>query len=397
MVTSPIRGKAAGVGLLGLLLATSACGSSGSSKSTSATTAIAAASAAAGAQSASASLSAVRQALAQYESIPAFTAHGPSIDVAALKGRTIYSIPQTSEIPFLSTTENAEAGIAKKYGINFVEYPTQGTPNDWIRGINQAVATHAGAIMLNALDPRLVGPQLQQAKSDRIAVTSAQFFDLSQVGSAPSSLSAVRADNFTEAAKLEADWTISDTGGHADVVVVENQEQLSTVAMVDALKSEFAKYCPTCKVQYLNVPATDWATKIQPDVQSALAADPGINYVIPIYDPMSQFVIPAITAAGRTGSVHIATFNGTPFALKDLADGNVIRMDIGENLDWLASANMDETFRAMLGKPAVADEHTALRVFTKANVGDTGNPPAYNLGFGSAYATGYQRLWGGGA
>lgn len=390
MNPSPSRRRAA-TGLVGLLLATSACSST--TKSSSPATTVASATAA----GASAPLDTVQQALAAHEAVPTFQAPGPAIGVASLKGKTIYSIPQSSAIPFLATTEQAEADIAKRYGINFVEYPTQGTPSDWIRGIDQAVAAHAAGLMLNALDPRLVGPQLQQAKQAGIAVSSAQFFDLSQTSQAPSTVSAVRADDFTEAAKLEADWTISDTGGHADVVVVENQEQLSTVAMVDAMKAEFAQYCPSCKVQYINVPSTDWATKIQPDVQSALAADPGINYVIPIYDPMSQFVIPAITAAGRTQSVHIATFNGTPFALKDLADGNVIRMDIGENLDWLASANMDEVFRAMLGQAPVADEHTALRVFTKANIADTGNPPAYNLGFGSAYSTGYQQLWGAGA
>lgn len=395
MFPSTTRRMAAGAGVLALAVAMSACSSSstkaasGSGPTTSST--------AVAASSAAANMTAVAQALSAHETLPAFTAPGPAVDVSSLKGKTVYSIPQSSAIPFLATTEQAEAAIAKRYGINFVEFPTQGSPEDWIRGIDQAVAAHANGIILNALDPRLVAPQLQQAKAAGIAVTSAQFYDLSQAAGAPSTLAAVRADDFTEAARLEADWTISDTGGHADVVVVENQEQLSTVAMVAALKSEFATYCPSCKVQYINVPATDWATRIQPDVQAALAADPGINYVIPIYDPMSQFVIPAITAAGRTGSVHIATFNGTPFALKDLADGDVIRMDIGENLDWLASANMDEEFRAMLGQPAVADEHTPLRVFTSANIADTGNPPAYNLGFGSTYTTGYQSLWGAGS
>jgi ribose transport system substrate-binding protein len=396
MTISMTRKQAAGAGFIGLLLMLSACGSSSSKASSSSTALSAGSSATIAAGGSSGSLSAVQQALAAHQAVPAFQAPGPAINVASLKGKTVYSIPQSSAIPFLATTEQAEAAIAKHYGLNFVEYPTQGTPDGWIRGIGQAVATHASGLLLNALDPRLVGPQLQQAKSAGIAISSAQFFDLSQTAQAPSTLGAVRADDFTEAAKLEADWTISDTGGHADVVVVENQEQLSTVAMVDALKSEFAQYCPSCKVQYLNVPSTDWATKIQPDVQSALAADPGINYVIPIYDPMSQFVIPAITAAGKTGSVHIATFNGTPFALKDLAQGNVIRMDIGENLDWLASANMDEVFRAMLGQPGVSNEHTALRVFTKDNISDTGNPPAYNLGFGSAYTSGYRQLWGSG-
>lgn len=385
---------ATGVGMAGLVMAAAACSSSSNSASSGTTPPT---TAAATSSSGSANLAAVGRQLAAYEGIPTFQTPGEPIDVASLKGKTIYSIPQTTAIPFLSVTEQAEQAIAKRYGINFVEYSTQGETNQWVQGIDQAVASHANGIMLNALDPRLVAPQIAAARSAGIPVESSEFADLDQSSQLPSTLSAIRGDNFSEAGTLEAAWTIQATSGHADVVVVENKEQLSTLAMVAAIKSEFANYCPQCKVTYINVPATDWATRIQPDVQAALAADPSINYIIPIYDPMSQFVIPAITAAGRTGSVHIATFNGTPFALKDLADGDVIAMDISENLDWLASANMDEIFRVMLGKPAVADEHTALRVFTKANIAQAGNPPAYNEGLGSAYVGGYSSIWGPGA
>ncbi len=382
-------------GVAGLVLATAACSSSPKTVGASATATTAPAASGATTTMPSGGVpAAVASQLAAYEGVPTFQSPGPAIDVASLRGKTIYSIPQTTAIPFLAVTEQAEKTMASSYGINFVEYSTQGQTNQWIQGIDQAVASHASGIMLNALDPRLVAPQIASARAAGIAVESSQFADVSQNSQLPSTLSAVRGDNFTEAGTLEAAWAIEATAGHADVVVVENQEQLSTVAMVDAIKSEFASYCPGCKVTYLNVPATDWATRIQPDVQAALAADPSINYVIPIYDPMSQFVIPAITAAGRTGSVHIATFNGTPFALKDLADGNVITMDIGENLDWLASANMDQMFRAMLGQAPSPDEHTALRVFTKSNIADTGNPPAYNQGLGSAYSTGYASIWG---
>jgi ribose transport system substrate-binding protein len=339
-------------------------------------------------------LAAVNAQLAEFAKVPTFVSPGPKINVKSLKGDTIYSIPQSSSIPFLATTEQAEAAIAKAAGIKFVEYTNQGTTQEWIRGINQAIAAHAKAIILNALDPRLVAPQVAAAKKAGIAVISAQFFDLSQLSQAPKTLAGVRADNFTQAAKLEADYVISATDGKADAVVVENKEQLSTVAMIDAMKAQFKTYCPDCKVQYINVPATQWATQIQPQVQSALAADPSINYVIPIYDPMSQFVIPAITSASDTGKVGIATFNGTPFALKYLEDKNVIKMDISENLAWLAAANMDEAFRGMLGKPTLANEHTAMRVFTAANIGSTGHPPQYDLGLGTGWKTGYEKLWG---
>lgn len=332
--------------------------------------------------------------LAKYTGIPTFQAPGPSIDISSLKGKTIYSVVQSASNPFLSVTEAAEKQLAESYGINFVEYSTQGTTAEWARGIQAAVTAKAAAILVNGLDPRLVAPQIAAAKAAGIPVVSAQFFDLNQASQVPADLAGSRSDNFTEAAKLEADWAIKETNGKADVVVVENEEQLSTIAMIDSIKAEFAANCPGCGLKFINVPSSQWATNIQSEVQSALVADPNVNFIIPIYDPMTQFVMPAITAAGKTSSIHIATFNGTPGALTMLQKGPTVTMDIGENLDWLAYANLDELFRAMLGKPLVADENTALRVFTSATVGDTGNPPAFNKGFGTSYIAGYQKLWG---
>jgi ribose transport system substrate-binding protein len=378
----------AGLALLGTACSSSSGSSAGGASSTVASTA------ASSAASGSGGVAAASAELAKYTGIPTFTAPGAAIDISALKGKTVYSIMQSSSNPFLAATETAQKALADKLGINYVQYTTQGTPAEWIRGINQAIAVKASAILLDALDPRLVAPQVAAAKAAGIPVVSAQFYDLSQVSTASSDLAAVRADNFTEAAKLEADQAIKDTNGNADVVVVENEEQLSTTAMLTSLKAEFAANCAACKVKYINVPSADWATKIQTEVQSAIVSDPGVNYVIPIYDPMSQFVIPAITATSKTNKIHIATFNGIPAVLALVASGPDVKMDVGENMEWLAYANLDEIFRVMLAQPAVADEKTALRVFTTDNIADTGTPPAFNKGFGTAYTTGYSALWG---
>ncbi len=378
---------------VGAALVSAACSSTSGTSAGGASSTVAS-SAASSAASGSGGVAAAAAELAKYTGIPTFTAPGPSIDISSLKGKTVYSIMQSSSNPFLAATETAQKALADQLGINYVQYTTQGTPAEWIRGINQAIAVKASAILLDALDPRLVAPQVTAAKAAGIPVVSAQFYDLSQVSSASSDLAAVRADNFTEAAKLEADQAIKDTDGKADVVVVENEEQLSTMAMLTSLKAEFAANCPACKVKYINVPSADWATKIQTEVQSAIVSDPGVNYVIPIYDPMSQFVIPAITATSKTNKIHIATFNGIPAVLSLVASGPDVKMDVGENMEWLAYANLDEIFRVMLGQPPLADEKTALRVFTTDNIADTGNPPAFNKGFGTAYTTGYTTLWG---
>ena len=115
------------------------------------------------------------------------------------------------------------------------------------------------------------------------------------------------------------------------------------------MKQEFAK-CGGCKYTIVNVPIPDWATKIQTEVQSALVKSPETNYVIPFVDGMSQFAAAGITAAGKTGKVKISTFNGTPFALKLIQDGDVVAMDVGENLDWLGRADIDRRSGSSSGR-----------------------------------------------
>jgi ribose transport system substrate-binding protein len=375
-------------------LVVSACSSSTATPTAAPATTVIGTQAPASAAGTGADLAYVQAQIAKYSAIPTFVAPGAAIDISTLKGKTIFNVPQTSSIPFLETTIQSMGTIVKSIGLNWVDYPTTGQPSQWVQGISQAINTKADAIALNVVDPRLVGPQIDQAKAAGIPSVSLQFYDVSQVSQAPANVAAVRADNFGPAARLEADWTISDTNGNADVLVVGNNEVLSSVAMIDAIKDEFATRCPACKVTYLNVPATDWATKVQPDVASALVQDPNINYIIPIYDALTQFVAPAITAGGMEGKVHLSTFNGTPFALDMIRTGDIVTMDIGEDLDWLAYANIDELSRAMLGQPGLASENNALRVFTKANVSEAGNPATFNLGFGNSYVTGYKQLWG---
>ncbi|RWI87941.1 hypothetical protein [Mesorhizobium sp.] len=70
--------------------------------------------------------------------------------------------------------------------------------------------------------------------------------------------------------------------------------------------------CEECKVQYLNVPVTDWATHMKSTVQAALLRDPSINYILPIYDGMAQSIVPAVELTQSADRVKIATSTAAP-------------------------------------------------------------------------------------
>jgi ribose transport system substrate-binding protein len=328
----------------------------------------------------------------QYKAVPKFVQPGPPVDASKAKGKTIFIIPESSSIPFINTIDNSIVKVAKLLGIKTTIYTNQAQPSQWAAGVNQAVAQKPDLIMLQgAPDPRVLQPQLIAAKKAGIPVLATHFFEESDP--MPPNVTALVRVQFNQAARLEADWTIADSGGKADVVIVTSNEVPIAKGMLNAMKQEFAK-CSGCKASIVNVPIPDWATKIQTEVQSALVKDPNVNYVIPFVDGMAQFAASGITAAGKKGKVKISTFNGTPFALKMIQDRNIVAQDVGENLDWLGWADMDQALRLLVGAKPVQSEHTPLRVFDASNVDQTGKPPKDSTGFGNAYVAAYKKLWG---
>jgi ribose transport system substrate-binding protein len=346
-----------------------------------------------------ADVASARAVIREYKAIPKFVPPGPSFDaVRHVKGKTVFEIPITSEVPFITAVEEGMRQAADMVGAKLVVYPNQGEPAQWVQGIRTAIAQQADAITLFAQNPALLGPQIAQAEKAGIPVivvrTSGEEERCqSDRGGEVYGTTCVPGP-FEQAGRIEADWVIVDSGGDANVLVITSNDARSTIPLLRGLRGEFADKCPSCKVSYVDVPIPDWSQRVQTEVQSALLRDPEIDYIIPIYDSMSRYVVPALRASNATGRVKISTFNGTPFVLEMLQDEDIVSMDVGENLAWVGWATMDQAFRAIAGLPPARSEHTPLRVFDDSNIDDTGRPPQLDRGYGDAFVRGYEELWG---
>jgi len=330
--------------------------------------------------------------LDQYKAKPAFVAPGEPFDATCAKGKTMVSIPNTSANPFVKGIIDRMTIAGKEVGFNVVEWQNQGQPNQWVQGVESAIRTKADAIDLpSGIDPSTIEPQIKAAKAAGIKVMTSHFYDPSQAQNP--ALSSSLTVSFATAGKILADWATVNTGGKANILLIVSDEVPPTAPMVKGLKDELAANCPQCKVvQEVNVGVTEWSTKIQPSVQTALIANGDINVIIPIYDSMSQFVIPAVKLTGKSGKVKIGTFNGTPFVLDEIRRGNV-DMDIGESVDWIAYATLDGHIRDLCGLPSPKALNVPFYIFDKSNVAEAGDPADYAKGYGDAYITGFRKLW----
>ncbi len=307
---------------------------------------------------------------------PTFTAPGPAFDASKAKGKTIMSIPITSQIPYIVDVDKVQQQVAGQLGVKWIECSNQGTVPSWVNCMNQAISQKVDLINLSQLpNPANLQPQIKAARAAGIAVISTHGPDPASypAGTVPAAgtanLTSYVVGPFVKVAQLDADYAVSDSGGNANALIVAPPEVLSAPGHVQAMKDEFSKQCPACKVTNLEVPISDWGTKLGPQIQASLTKDPKINYILPIY-------------------------NGNPDALSEMAKSGTVAMDLGESSGWLGLADLDTELRILSGVAPIMDQKTPLRAYTKANVGAAGSPPTFDGGFGDSYIKGYSTLWG---
>jgi ribose transport system substrate-binding protein len=333
--------------------------------------------------------------VAKYSDVPGFEPPGPPIDIkAALKGKLLYSIPVTSANPF---TEGIFAGMKKLapiIGFTFKEWTNQGALAEHQRGIQQAITDGAAIIDLTGgADPRLLGPQIADAHKAGLKVVDSHASGLTQGISA--NVDATLGAPYEPTGMLQAAYTVLKSNGKAHVLIITSDEITGSPVQTKAIKDTLAKYCPACKVTTTNATVAQWATTVPAAVRGALLADPQLDYILPLYDPETPFIVPVLRQLASPGSVHVVTYAGTPSALDEIAKGDYVQMDVGESNENIALALLDLEARVLLGeqRPSV-DRKIALRIWDASNVKEAGTPAAYSVGYGDAIRQGYFRLWG---
>jgi len=322
-----------------------------------------------------------------------FPAPGPAIDPSSLKGKLIFTIPTSTAIPFCDVVDKQMDEFAKRLGIRHEVWQTTAQLGQWVQGFTTAIAHKADLINVACgLDPATVAPQIREARSKGIPVVAAHTYAFGQT--TLEDLSGIVYGAYIHAAELETAWVILQTKGKANVLVITAPSTANSPFIEKAITGMFAKYCPDCKVRVAGVNAADWATKVGPTVQSAILADRELNYVIPIYDGMVQFAVPAIITTGASDRVKIASFNATPAVLDMIRTGDIVTFDSGEDTTWLAGAILDQDMRVLLNKPLIPEYAAGIRAFSKTDVEAAGVPAKFGVGYGDGAQKGYEALWG---
>jgi ribose transport system substrate-binding protein len=362
-----------------------ACGSSDSDSSTSSSGSTSASAASTG--SSDSGVAAAAADLKPFQALPTFKAPGPAFDAKkVMAGKTILAIPVISSNPFTTNLEAEQAKLAKQIGFKYIRWNNKGTVAEWTKGIEYGINQHVALIALDGgSQPKLLGPAIKKAQAAGIVVIDTHETDEAQ-GKSPNVDFTIPAP-YTPSGRLMADYVISESKGDAHSLIITSSDVIGSPPFVASIQNTFKKWCSKCESQVVDVPVADWTSKIGPAVTGALRRDPKLNFVIPIYDPETQYVVPALRQAQKIGKVQIVTYAGTDFVLKDIAQGTA-HMDVGENN--VGYSMLDDEMR-LVGKMKPAfPEFLALRVFTKDNIGSGDSFADY----GTSTADAWLKLWG---
>jgi ribose transport system substrate-binding protein len=342
---------------------------------------------------AAADLDAARALIAQYSALPEFTAPGPAFDArSCMADQSMFVIGLTSANPFNAAISAGFLEAADHVGFRIRDWETQLDPTQWIQGINTAVAEGYSLIDLQGgLPPEFLVPQITEAREAGVKVTATHNWDAT-TQTVPDFMDGAANTDYVTMGHLIAAWAMVQTEGRVNALVLGPDEITPTAPLRDAIIGYLADNCPDCRTSYINTPVNDWATQLQPAVQNALLADSSINYVLPVYDSMSQFIVPAIQIAGS--NARIASYNGTPFVLDMMREGDIVEMIVGESLGWVGYAGVDANMRLLCGLEPVTVLNTPAFIFTDENVATAGNPATFNDGYGDNHIAGFRALWG---
>jgi ribose transport system substrate-binding protein len=327
-----------------------------------------------------------------------WAAPGPEIDVSSLAGKRILAVTNgTSE--FIDLVAQGYEEAADAVGADLTVVNANGL-SDASRAIEQGIAADVDAIVINSWLTTQLEQSIRSASSKGIVVVQSNEIDAGPMNDLQKDTGVFGhvGPCYSCYGRLMADIIIADSGGGAHVLAVNSSETGTGTLEVDGFVDEMKQLCPDCEVEVEDVPVASWTTQLQTAASSALASDPELEYMAPVFDSMVQFMAPGVFARNAGDKVKFVSADGDPTPMRQMESGEPPLWvgNIGSSLTWQGWTVMDMAFRGLLGEaPATNDDTLEIRAFTPDNIGDLDLAGEQSSWFGDAdFRSEFKSLWG---
>lgn len=311
--------------------------------------------------------------------------YGPKTAPKPAHNKLVYVVTCTSQGIGCVRAANGvqEAGAALGWTVRVID--GKADPATWNSAIQSAIAAGANGIVLDAVPPSLVGDALEKAAAAKVKVVS--IFIPPENSEEKGRVFAYVHSDHLEQGKVMAAWTEVDSGGKANIGLIELPEYPELVERVEGFKKQIAD-CSGCKlVTVINQSTMMLQQRLPGAVAQMLTQNPTIDYVIAPVDRAAYLVIEGARQAGRAGKVKVAAYEGAPQELDSIRQGTEAATLAGP-VEWMGWQAVDELNRAFNNAPPSGVE-LRYRLLDHENV------PAEKVYQGDLdFRAQYKRLWG---
>jgi ribose transport system substrate-binding protein len=324
-------------------------------------------------------------------------APGPAFDAKGASGKLIWYISGDESSEFEHHLVQGMTEASAVVGAKYTAVDGKGQVSEYARAVEEGIAQHAGVIILGGVQPAAIGPQLADAKAAGIPVIAGHLMNPGEPTPQPNDAVVAFASHCPACQGRQlAHFMVADSGGNANAVIFTVTAFGPVIAgEVKNIEQESSRLCPQCKTKTVDVLVTQ-LNDVGSLASSQLRQDPTINYLIPAYDQLALFMVPAVHQLGLQDKVKVLSTNATPGALKFVAQHDVLAADAGEPDVWQGWGFADQAFRVLTGTAPVDDIKTPYRLFDWNNVGSldlnaTDDSTRYWEG---DYRSVYKKMWG---
>jgi ribose transport system substrate-binding protein len=372
------------------------CGSSGSSSSTASTSTGSGAeaepvSSSDGSDGASAAVAKWTAPVTSYE-LPTT----PIKELSKLKGKTIYYIPISQQVPeFAIVAESLKAALSAA-GMQLQICDGGANPSQTSACVSQAVKTGAAGVMTAAIPYELAQNTFETAKAQGLKIIIEDQLPESKFEETDS----VAYQNGIQDAEMQqadAAWIAEDSGGDGNVLVNEVTDSPSSQGYIEKYGlPELGKLCSSCST-VTNKISTANTNLVAGTTSSALVANPETGYVWSEFDQFLEPTQAGVQQAGYADKVKGVSADALLSGLQMLASEQYLYADSACDFAYQGWATADQMIRMLLGMPT-PEENVPVRLFTRENVKEVElTEEAQNDGswFGpTTFPEEFEKLWG---
>ena len=314
-----------------------------------------------------ASVAAAQELYLPYLEEPSWQGPSEPVSVSGLEGKRVIYISIDDGIPVLNYWSTVlTAVLDETAGVEMEIIDAKGSVDEANRGFQQAIATNADIIMLQAFYTDIFANQIAEAQAAGIKVITGNSGSMTRGLTGGQDLEV--SFDYELVGRLIAQWFVIDSEGQGSALLISSDDVPASEPQWQATQSEVAELCPACTLTVEDVQIPQWGTSIATLFQATINNNPDIKYLLPIYDGQSLPGLGSIRQAGVGDTVSVGTFNASPGIVELLNDETSgLKLDVGGDNTWWAYAAADSVFRALQGEAPIDNYNIGIRVFDQSN------------------------------